>query len=72
MLEKDVDGTGEIYISGKVAADTQEKLHRKHHALIVMREEYAYFEKHINALRPKEKQIILPLLNDSTAKLYMK
>ena len=27
--------------------------------------QYAYFEKHINALKPKEKQIIIPLLNDS-------
>lgn len=65
MLEQDVDGTGEIHISGKVAVDAREKLRRKHHVLIVMREEYAYFEKHINALKPKEKQIILPLLNDS-------
>lgn len=65
MLEQDIDGNGEIHISGKVAADAQEKLRRKHHVLIVMREEYAYFAKHINALKPKEKQIILPLLNDS-------
>ena len=43
MLENDVDGTGEIYISGKVAADAQEKLRWKHHVLIVMREEYTCF-----------------------------
>lgn len=62
MLEEGIDGNGGIYMSAKLPKETQERFQRKHHILVVMREEYAAFDQHLYTLEPEEQQIIIPLL----------
>lgn len=62
MLEESIDGSDGIYMSVKLPKATQERFQRKHHVLVVMREEYAAFDRHLYTLMPEEQQIIIPLL----------
>ena len=64
-LEERIDGTEQIKISGNISLDVRTKLKRKHHVLIVMREEYNVFDRHLYTLMPEEQRIIIPLLKHS-------
>jgi len=62
MLEESIDGDGGLYMSAMLPKETQERLQNKHRVLVVMREEYSAFDKHLKTLIPEEQQIIIPLL----------
>ena len=49
-------------MSAMIPKETQERLQNKHRVLVVMREEYSAFDKHLKTLIPEEQQIIIPLL----------
>ena len=65
MLEESIEGNGQLYISNVVPADVKERLERKHYVLMVMREEFSAFDKHLYTLMPEEQKVIIPLLNHS-------
>lgn len=65
MLEEGINGKGSINFSNLIPKETQERLKRKHRVLVVMREEYEAFDKHLYTLMPEEQNIIIPLLKHS-------
>ena len=65
MLEESIDGKGSINFSNLIPKETQERLQKKHRVLVVMREEFEAFDKHLYTLMPEEQQIIIPLLKHS-------
>ena len=65
ILEESIDGSGAINLSNLIPKEAQERIKRKHKVLVVMREEFAAFDKHLYTLMPEEQRIIIPLLNHS-------
>ncbi len=65
ILEESIDGSSAINLSNLIPKEAQERIKRKHRVLVVMREEFAAFDKHLYTLMPEEQRIIIPLLNHS-------
>ena len=65
LLKESVNGNGQIELNGQVSLDVKLRLERKHHILIVMKEEYNVFDKHLYSLMPEDQKIIIPLLMHS-------
>lgn len=65
ILEESIDGSSAINLSNLIPKEAQERIKRKHRVLVVMREEFAAFDKHLYTLMPEEQRIIIPLLNYS-------
>lgn len=65
LLEECIDSDDCLNLSKQISMETQAYLNRKHRALVVMREEYTAFDRHLYTLSPEEQRIMIPLLKHS-------
>ncbi len=65
MLDNELSANDSISISNVVPKDAQEVFIRKHRILVIMREEYIAFDRHLRTLKAEDRDIMLSFLTNS-------